>query len=192
MAWHTWSNISTGKDRAGRPIITPTGEEVTPGKLGLTLAQFDELIEAKAVRQEPYPHAIVRGSTLSPTEYMRRQIAVADGVSDASVLSDAEVVRIPDYQVPPSPAQIVVPSAIPGVVEPGEPIIGPMPTTPPQVVAEPMEVGGKHYITGGSEIETGSSVTQTPAHENSSLEKTQQESKPEGTTQQDVTELTGG
>lgn len=100
MGWFAWSNITTSKDAAGRPRRIPVGEEVTPQSMGLTGKQFQELIDTRAVRAEPYP-AIAHGSTVSPSEYFRRQLAVAEGRSDANVMDDAQIVRINDgLQVP--------------------------------------------------------------------------------------------
>lgn len=95
--YYAWTNIATGKDVAGRPILTRCGEEVTASSLGLTKVQFTELIDSRAVRIDPYP-AIVEGSTLSPSEYYKRQILLAEGNATPDILDEARIARVDDGQ----------------------------------------------------------------------------------------------
>jgi hypothetical protein len=95
MTWYVWSNISSGKDKSGRPIQTVVGEEVTAGSLGLTDEQFSELIVAGAVRKERYPD-ILPGSTMAPAEFYKRQAMVAEGKADPSDMDEAQIERFKD------------------------------------------------------------------------------------------------
>lgn len=95
--YYAWSNIQTGKDRAGRGILTRCGEEVTASSLGLTKEQFSELVSSHVVRIDPYP-AIVEGSTLSPSEYYKRQLLLAEGNATPDILDEARIARVDDGQ----------------------------------------------------------------------------------------------
>ena len=101
MTWYTWSNITSSKDKAGRPLVIPVGTTVTPKILGVTREQFDGLIAVRAVRAEPYPD-IAKGSTMSPAELLRRRIAVEEGrLEPEDLMKGTQVVRIsPDTPVP--------------------------------------------------------------------------------------------
>lgn len=94
---YAWTNIQTGKDKAGRGILTRCGEEVTASSLGLTKEQFSELVRAGAIRKEPYP-PITEGSTLSPVEYNKRMILLAEGNATPDIMDEAHIVRVNDGQ----------------------------------------------------------------------------------------------
>lgn len=102
MSWYAWTAVTSSKDKANRPIKSARyGDEVTPESLGLKNNQFMELVNAGAIRAE-MPPPLPSGSTLSPTDYFRRQAAVASGDAPASVLKDTEVVHVPDLQNSPT------------------------------------------------------------------------------------------
>ena len=66
---YTWSTIRVGGDSI------PPGEDVTASKLGLTLDQFQQLIDSGAVRDKKYP--VPLGYQGSVNDYIKEQLAAA-------------------------------------------------------------------------------------------------------------------
>jgi hypothetical protein len=72
MAYYAWSNIQAGEKSAA------PGDTVSASTLGLSEEEFEELVEAEAVREDKYPEGM-EDFAGSPNELRKRDLAVSEG-----------------------------------------------------------------------------------------------------------------
>ena len=71
MAYYAWSEIKAG-DKSAKP-----GDTVSASDLGLSKEQFEELVEAGAVKEEKFPDP--GDFPGSPVEHAKKDLAIAAG-----------------------------------------------------------------------------------------------------------------
>lgn len=85
--FYAWSRIHHDKG------VTKHGEEVDAGKLGLDTDQFNQLVEARAVRSDKFPD-LPENYQRSPKEFYRAKAAAEDDTDGIFGLmtDDADVI----------------------------------------------------------------------------------------------------
>lgn len=76
MAYYAWSPIVKGTDEKGKQDVVKLGESVSAGDLDMDEDEFQYLIDARAVREQPYPEDLVN-SPIPPSEYYKNLLAGA-------------------------------------------------------------------------------------------------------------------
>src|SRR5262245_41388699 len=99
MAHYAWSDIRGGT--AEKPVLVTRGSKVTQSELGLSDANWQEMLDSGAVRDKQFPAPDdYQGSAL---DYLRDQLAEAQAVSpldeEEAVVELAALETAPEGQV---------------------------------------------------------------------------------------------
>lgn len=102
MNYYAWSNIVVGKEGTiANPTARP-GDVVTPASLGVSDAQFAEMIDSRAIRNTPFP-VMPDGFGGSPHQlFLERLAAAQDDVEKAMevMMTGNPVGVLPDLPTP--------------------------------------------------------------------------------------------
>src|SRR5215831_16258629 len=74
--YFAWSPIQLDVDEKGRSQFVKLGEKVSAGDLDMSDEEFQELIDARVVREQPYPEELV-SSAQPPSDYFKELLAGA-------------------------------------------------------------------------------------------------------------------
>ena len=74
--YYAWSPITNGLDDRGQTAYVKIGDKVSAGDLDMDDDEFQVLIDARVVRSQPYPEALVN-SPIPPSDYFKGLLAKA-------------------------------------------------------------------------------------------------------------------
>lgn len=85
-SYYAWTDIRSSSDKSEKPVVISRGTKVTASDLGISTEEFQEKIDAGAIRDKPFPAPDdYSGSAI---DYLRDQLAEATGSS--TQLEEAE------------------------------------------------------------------------------------------------------
>ena len=74
--YYAWSPITNGLDDRGQTAYIKVGDKVGASDLDMDDDEFQALIDARVVRSQPYPEALVN-SPIPPSDYFKGLLAQA-------------------------------------------------------------------------------------------------------------------